>query len=459
MNISSLIYLTPLTLLLSSCLMGPDFEGAQAPDLPATWINAMPPATSEASLETWWKQFKDPQLDSLIAAGFTNNPDMIKAALAIASAEASLRTTKSSLFPTDTVRAGGSNAGDYSTSTSHGAWSGSLSLAWTPDIWGGTRREIESSFASLGSTKAAADATRTALASGIATAYFNWISAKESLRIAKEQLEYQEKTYNYVKDRVAVGFQSELDLQEALSTILTTRAAIPGLEAAIRSYQNALAIYLGTTMDQVKLAMPSRSTFNQAPRVPTNLPADLLRRRPDIIQAEYSMQSSCAKIGVAVANLFPNISLTGSTSAGSGTDFSNFFSGATWSLAGSASTNIFNRVALNEAVNMAEFSNQSDAQSYRKTVLAAFAEVEEELITYAKLTAQLPQYIASAAANKKAAELSLRLYNTGNADFLNVASAERSWLSSELTVISTRQQIRQSLARLCTAMGGGYEVK
>ncbi len=440
-------------------MMGPDYEGAQSPDLPATWVNAMPPSTSQASLETWWKQFQDPQLDRLIATGFANNPDMIKAALAISSAESSLRSTKSSLFPMDSARLGGTNAGDYSSSTSHGAWSGSLSLAWTPDIWGGTRREVQAAFANLGSTTAAAAATRTALASGIATSYFNWISSKEGLRIAQEQLEYQEKTYKVVQERVAAGFQSELDLQEALSTILSTRATIPALQAAIRSYENALAIYLGTTVDQVKLSMPSSGTFNKAPRVPTNLPADLLRRRPDIVEAEYNMQASCARVGVAVANLFPDISLTGSTSAGSASDFSNFFRGSSWSLGASVSSSIFNRVALNEAVNMAEFTNESTAQSYRKTVLAAFAEVEEELITYAQLTAQLPQYEASAAANKKAAELSLRLYNTGNADFLNVASAEKAWLSAELTVISTRQKIRQSLARLCTAMGGGYEVK
>ncbi|MFI3243170.1 MAG: efflux transporter outer membrane subunit [Akkermansia sp.] len=459
MNNFSLFYIAPLALLLSSCMMGPDFEGAPSQNLPATWVNAMPPSTSEGSLETWWKQFNDPQLDRLIATGFANNPDMIKAALAINSAEAALRSTKSSLFPTDSARMGGSNVGNSNSPTSHGQWSGSLSLAWTPDIWGGTRREIQAAVANLGSSTAAAAATRTALASGIATTYFNWIDAKAGLIIVKKQLTYQEKTYEVVKDRVAAGFQSELDLQQALSVILTTRAAIPTLEAAVRNDENALAIYLGTTIDQIKLSMPAHQLLRREPRVPTNLPSDLLRRRPDIVQAEYNIQASCAKVGVAVANLFPSISLTGNASAGSGSDFSDFFTGSTWSLGAAASSNIFNRVALNEAVNMAELSQESSVQNYRKTVLAAFAEVEAELITYAQLVEQLPQYEASAEANKKAAELSLRLYNTGNADFLNVATAEKAWLSAELTVISTRQKIRQSLARLCTAMGGGYEVK
>lgn len=459
MNISQLSKLSPLAvLIMSSCLMGPDYTGVEAPQLPKTWVNAMPPSISQASLETWWKQFNDPQLDALISTGMQNNPDMITAALNIASAEASLRSTKSGLFPSASANLGGNNSGNFDTSTSTGGWSGGLSASWTPDIWGGTRREVEATVARLGSTTAAAAATRTALASSIATAYFNWISAKVSLRTAKEQLEFQEKTYEIVKQRVAAGFQSDLDLQESMTTILSTRASIPSYEASVKNYENTLAIYLGTTCDQIKLHMPSDATLAKVPRVPTNLPSDLLRRRPDIIQAEYSLMQSNANIGVAVANLFPKISLSGSASAGSGSDFAHFFSGSTWSLGASASQSIFNRTTLNENVNIAKLAEESSAQSYRKTVLAAFAEVETELITYAKLTQQLPQYIASAAASKKAAELSLRQYNEGQADFLNVASAERSWLSSELTIVDIRQQIRMSLARLCTAMGGGYEL-
>lgn len=123
---------------------------------------------------------------------------------------------------------------------------------------------------------------------------------------------------------------------------------------------------------------------------------------------------------------------------------------------GNVSHTIFNRTALKEGVKVAEIERSAAGQSYRKTVLAAFAEVEECLIAYAKLKNQLPQFEASAAANKKAAELSMRKFEAGEIDFLNVASAERAWLSAELNIISTRQQIRITLARLCTALGGGW---
>ncbi len=448
-----------LTLSLSSCTFGPNFLRGDAPDLPVTWQNALPPASSEGDLARWWGQFRDKQLNQLLNTAFANSPDMIQAAISIAQAEASLRATRSEILPSLSGSFGGSNSGTFSSTGSNGRWSGSLSAAWAPDIWGATRREIEASYASLGSTKAAANATRSALASSIASNYFQWITAKENLRIAREQLEYQERTYRVVSQRVAVGMSASLDLEEARATIASTRSAIPRYEANIRSYENTLALLLGTTVDKLHLSMPSPSVYNRIPRVPTNLPSDLLRRRPDIIRAEKLLHAATARIGISVANLFPSISLTGGASAGSSSDFANFWSGSTWNLGASASQALFNRTALKENVKIAELQQLSAAQDYRKSVLSAFSEVERALISYAQLTRQLPELQKVMEANKKSAELSLRLYEEGQTDFLNVASSERAWLSSELTLITTRQQIRIALAELCTAMGGGYEVK
>lgn len=444
-------------LLLSSCLLGPDYLGPQDSALPETWVNALPPGTDEYTLTRWWQSFNDSQLSGLIETAFAANPDMITAALSISKAESALRSTQSGLFPGVGINLGGTNSGSFDTSLSHGRWSGGLSASWTPDIWGGTRRQVEAAFANVGSVKAAANATRAALASGIAVSYFDWISARESLRIAREQLEYQERTYKITAKRHGVGMDSALDLAEARATIASTRAQIPALEANIRKCENALATYLGTTVNNVSLQMPGAGVYNLIPRVPTGLPSDLLRRRPDIIRAERDLHAATANIGVNVANLFPRLSLTGSTSSSAGSDFANFFQNTSWSLAASASQTLLNRVSLNESVKQAEIQQQAAMQSYRKTVLAAFAEVEECLIDYARLTNQLPQYAASCAANKEAARLSLERYNAGEGEFLNVAAAERAWLAAELNLITTRQQIRMTLARLCTALGGGWE--
>ena len=444
-------------LFLSSCLFGLNYGGPGNSDLPSTWQNALPPASAEHDLSAWWGAFGDNQLNNLLSQAFTANPDMINAALAIDKAESQLREQKADLFPSLGINIGGANSGNFNTSTSHGKWNGGLSASWTPDIWGGTRRRVEAAFASLGSSVAAEGATRTALASGIATTYFEWISAQESLRLALEQLEYQERTYRITKERKENGFESGLDLAQAESVIASTRAQLPAYRATIRTCEATLATYLGTTPNQVHLSMPSASVYNKIPRVPTGLPSDLLRRRPDIIKTERDLHAATAQVGASVADLFPRISLTGSTSASAGTDFAHFFRNAAWSLGGSASQTLLNRVSLNEAVRRADIARLTQYQTYRKTVLAAFAEVEKCLITYAKLMNQTPELEKVNDANKRAADLSLQLYNAGHTDFLNVASAERAWLSSELNLITTRQQIRMELAKLCTALGGGWD--
>lgn len=448
-------------LLLSSCLSGPDYLGAPETGLPVTWVNALPPATEERTLAEWWHTFNDPQLDRLIATALTNNPDMVQAALNIESAISSLRSTESGLFPTVSGSVGGSNRGSFNTSTSHGSWTGNLSASWAPDIWGGTIRSVEAAHANVGSRIAAAAATRTALAASVATSYFSWIANKESLRIAKEQLEYQERTYKVTELKAAegVGMASNLDLAQARSSIAATRARIPQLEGGIKSSENALATLLGTTVNNVHLSMPAAQTYNRIPGVPVGLPSDLLRRRPDIIRAERDLHAATANIGVRVADLFPRLSLTGNVSGSSGSDFAGFWKNSAWSLGASAGTTLLNRTALNENVKQAELSHASSVENYRKTVLAAFAEVEDCLISYAQMTNQLPEYEASREANRQAAELSLRQYNEGVNDFLSVASAQNQWLSAELNIISTRQSIRATLARLCTALGGGWPVR
>lgn len=444
-------------LITPACQFGPDFHGATAPELPVTWVNALPPASDAASLQTWWDSFSDPQLTRLINSGLENNPDMVNAALAIERAESLMRTARLDFFPNASTGLTGSRSGVFEDSSmSSGSWSGSLSASWAPDIWGKTRREVEAAYAAIGSSQAAANATRTALAASIATAYFEWISANESLRIAKEQLAYQERTYNIAKKRYDVGMQSALDLAESRSTIASTRAQIPTYEANIKTCENTLATYLGTTLDKLQLRMPTKAVYNRIPRVPTNLPSDLLRRRPDIIKAEHDLHQATANIGVSIASLFPSLSLTGSARGSSGSDFADFFSTAGWSLSGSVNHGSLRDIFTREDLKRSRIAEKTAAQNYRKTVLAAFAEVENRLIDYAKLTNQLPQYESARNANKEAAELSLRQYNAGNKDFLNVAAAERAWLASELNLISSRQQIRIALARLCTALGGGW---
>ena len=131
----NLLLSTACAVVLSSCLLGPNFSGASA-DLPATWVNKMPPSSGKGDLTTWWGSFGDSQLSRLISTGIQNNPDMVNAALSIARAESDLRTVRSGLLPSASASLGGTNSGNFDTSTSHGKWNGSLSASWRPDVWG-----------------------------------------------------------------------------------------------------------------------------------------------------------------------------------------------------------------------------------------------------------------------------------------------------------------------------------
>ncbi len=447
-------------LTLGGCMVGPDFAGAPTQTLPATWANRVPPAAAPEDLVQWWRQFGDNQLTRLIETGLAANPDMVAAALSIREAESSAKIAGASLLPVVTAGASQATApaGAFN-GTTHGEWGMRANASWEIDLFGGNRRSIEAALASLHATQAAAGSVRTALAANIASTYFDWIAANENLRIAREQLAYQKRTLDIVQRRHQAGLETRLALEQALTQVASTESNIPAQEASVKEAENALAVYLGTHMAQVRPSMPSASVYMKIPRVPTGLPSDLLRRRPDIIQAEASLHQATAEVGVAVADLFPKLSLTGSANTSAGSDFAGFYSArqSGWSLGGNATQNIFRGGALLETIKLRKTSVLRAEETYRKTVIAALSEVESCLISYARLVRQLPLQQEMVRSSAESARLSLQLYSEGFTDFLNVSSAQQSWLSSQQSLVTMQQSIRQNLANLYKVLGGGWD--
>ena len=435
---------------LSSCMVGPDFR-PPANDLPAAWAESRPPRSSDKDLRSWWNIFGDPQLNRLVSTSLNNNPDMKVALLRIREARERLRVSQASLLPSADASAGWSLSPDrgFRSSTSQDFTLGA-STSWELDLFGGNRRSIEAYRASLMSTEASAGAVRTALLADVATAYFDWITACEQLRIAREQLEIQRNTLTIAEKRYKSEFAPRLDVEQATSTVASTESRIPALEAQVASAKNQLSVLLGTYNSRVELTLPKASVFEKTPVVPVGLPSELLRRRPDVIAAE-------ADLHVAVADLYPRFSLTGSLSSRGG-DFGQLFreNNNAWSLGGNLLQPLFQGGALRATVRAQKAAAEQAAETYRKTLITAVSEVEDALIAYGNYTSQMQYLHKENNANREAFLLSRTLYINGQTDFLNVITAQRSWLSSEESLVTMKQNIRKAVVQLARALGGGW---
>lgn len=454
-------FFTPalLSLFLVSCMVGPDFTTPR-PEMPPSWEISAPPASQKDNLAQWWRIYQDPQLNKLVSRALNANLDLRTAVIRIVEARASLINTESALLPSLDSSLGttrGSTKGLSSTANS--SYSGSLDVSWELDLFGGNRRSAEAALADLYSTEADAIAVKTSLLAEVATNYFDWISYSEQLQVSEEQLVLQLKSLNIAEQQQQAGLTDMLDVEQARSQVSSTKASIPALKTRIINTKNSIALLLGTFPDDVKITMPSATTAARMPMVPVGLPSELLRRRPDIIQAEFALHAAVARIGVAVSDLYPRFSLSGGLSTGGRGDFAEWFrsSSSDWSLGGMVRWPIFSGYAIEANIKMKEAAADSSAIAYQKALITAVNEVENSLTTYAHSKIKLKHLQDAADSSRKAADISRRLYAEGETEFINVISAQRLELSSQEAVISTRQEIRQSVAKLAKALGGGWE--
>ena len=197
----------------------------------------------------------------------------------------------------------------------------------------------------------------------MATAYFNWITACEQLRIAREQLEIQRRTLTIAEKRHTAGFAPQLDVEQATSSVAATESHIPALIAQVASAKNQLSVLLGTYNSRMELTMPKAAVFEKTPVVPVGLPSELLRRRPDVIAAEADLHTAVANVGIAVADLYPRFSLTGSVS-GRGNDFAQLFreNNNAWSLGGNLVQPLFQGGALRANVRAQQAAAEQAAE-------------------------------------------------------------------------------------------------
>jgi multidrug efflux system outer membrane protein len=458
------------SVLLSACTtLGPDFKRPQVPWLDA-WSGgslkslAVEPKSPRGppAHEEWWRYFNDPVLDQLIAQAQRVNPNVRIAGLRIMEARAQLGIAGSSLYPqfqqatadartSGTRQAGGPDVAHVVTINA------AFLLSWELDFWGKFKRAIEAADAGYFASIAQYDDVQVLMASQVASQYCSIRTLEARLVIARENARLQERSLEITERLFKAGEESELDLQQARAQYLGTLASIPQLEASQRRAENALNVLLARGPGPLPEMAASRNLIPQAkPDVIVEMPADLMRRRPDVRTAEMQLAAQSAQIGISEADLYPSISLAGVLGY-SFTTQGRSPQALSWSIGPSLAWNVFDHGRLKNTVLVQDARFQQLYELYQDTVLQAAREVDDAAIGFAKTGEQIALLADAVAAAQRSLDISSVQYREGLTDFERVLDSQRVLFSQQDQLVSARGNLAQSLISLYKAMGGGWE--
>ncbi len=461
-------------LALAGCMtVGPDYHAPEIKTPPA-WLDidkpadaavtSRPVATPVTTMD-WWTVFNDAKMAELIRAAATQNMTVLEAEARIRAARAGVTSAYSGLLPT----VSGSGSYNYSSSPTiiggephesppRTSFRAGLDSVWELDIFGGTRRSVEAAQASLQSIIESRRGTLLTLVAEVGVDYISLRSEQQLLKIAHQSLADQEHTLKITQDRWQAGLASQLDYVNAKAATDSTRSQIPSIEAAIRNDIYALSLLLGREPGALLAELDMPGEIPQTPgSIPVGLPADLLRRRPDIRAAEEQLRVDTATIGVAIAQYYPQFSVSGSfgfqgVSIGQMTQWA----AQSWSWGPTINWPIFSGGRISAQVEQSKAALQADLFGYRNTVLTALQEVESAQISFAKEQQRRNSLRDVVADNQKAFDLSLQLYTQGQAEFINVLNAELSLASSQNALSQSQANVASDLIALFKALGGGW---
>ena len=462
-------------IMVAACAVGPDFKSPDMP-VPAEWAGPPPlPAVTpaEKDLANWWTVFDDKMMQSLIQQAVESNLDLklaearvrqARAARGVAGsflgptvdAKASYQRSEASVSPTTST---GRSTGDTVSVTTDQYFAG-FDAAWELDIFGGVRRGIEAADADLRATMEARRDVLVTLTAEVARNYIDLRAFQERISIARQNLEAQKHSAKLTRQRFEGGFASGLDVANAEAQVATTAALIPSLEASARQTIYNLSVLLGREPAAlVQELAPELAVPIAPPSAPLGVPSELLRRRPDIRQAEAAVHAATARIGVAVADLYPRFMITGSVGVrsselGSWLDWSSRL----WNIGPSVSWRVFDMGRVRSDIAQREALQEQTLITFQKTVLTALQEVEDALISLDKEQERRKALADAVAFNRKAVDLSIKLYTEGQTDFLNVLQAQRSLFITEEALAQSTRTLSTNLVALYKALGGGWDM-
>lgn len=474
-----------VSLLLAGCSVGPDFHAPEN-QLPANWHNLSStqqsrPETADTSV-SWWKNFNDPQLDSLIRRAIAGNLTLQQTVLRIAGAREQVNEATGGFFPTLSAQASYARQqeGLKGLLKSHGVYDslneessqlvnsatgsvnfyqGGFDTRWELDLWGKVRRQREMAQAEQLSAIEQRNDALVSLEAEVARTYLQLRAAQAMTQVTEEQVTIARQTQQLTESQMQNGLAPATDLQSATAQVTSLEAQLPQYQAQISQAMNGLAVLLGKAPGTLDNELQQVKPLPALPAmISVGVPAELARRRPDIQEAEATLHARTAEIGVSVAQLFPDISLTGqlgvrNTDASYLDDWSSHF----YSIGPGISLPIFQGGQLVSQVRLARASQASAALDYRNTVLKALQEVENGLVSYRADQQQLTSLQASADALQQAFSLAKESYSKGLSSYINALDAQRQLAQTQLQLISVRAQTATDLVALYKALGGGWE--
>ena len=474
---SRLILLVPVLLAFAGCMIGPNYQRPKVSVSP-NWgeTGDQRVSTESTTYRDWWRAFNDPVLDRLVARAYRDNLTLRQAGVRVLQARAQLGIAVGEVFP-QTQQAIGS-VEYYRTSdraATAAAFKGSAAYwqsqigaqaTWELDFWGRIRRGIESADASLLATLADYDSTLVTLTADVANTYIALRTAEERIRIARENVDIQEQTLKIVEARFTYGTVTQLDVEQARTALFNTLATLPTLETQRRQATDSLSVLLGMPPNDLSDLLSGPSTIPVSPpQVIVGIPADLLRRRPDIRSAELQAVAQSAQIGVAKADLLPAFSLIGNLVLLS-TDLGTFrlsdmfrWGSRQVQIGPSVQWNILNYGQITNNVRVQDAYFQQLLLAYQRSVLSAQQDVEDNLAAFLRSQDRADLLAKSVTSSRTAVDLAVLQYREGVTDFTTVLTTQQTLLSQQDNLASTLGNISTSLVGVYRALGGGWEIR
>ena len=453
-------------LFLAGCTVGPNYKRPNT-DAPASYWGltaeeAASAATQSLGEQKWWEVFQDEQLQKLIRTALQQNYDVRIAATRVLEAQAQVGLARANQLPT--VNVNGTGTGQRNPAVgpipayTFNFGKVTANAAWDVDFWGKYRRGTEAARASLLSTDWARQEVNATLVANVAAAYFQLRELDLELDISQKALASRKESLELTKTLEEHGINSILDVRQAEQLVYTAAAEIADLNRRIGQQEDFLSILLGNNPGPIAPRGNGLIDQPHAPTVPAGLPSALLERRPDIRQAEESLIAANARIGVARAAYFPDISLTAQPGFLS-SSLTSLFSGSAglWTFAGAITQPIFEGGAIRSNVRLAEAQRQEAVLTYQQTIQGAFRDVSDALIAYQQNQEFRAQQELLARAAQDAARLSGQRYQAGTTNYLEVLTNETNYLTADLGLAQARLNELLALVQIYKALGGGWQ--